>query len=309
MDCSVIPLKYQGLSMISTTDFFYPSVDDPYMQGKIGCANVLSDLYAMGIVECNTMLMLLAASNEMEKNERQICTRLIIEGFTDLAKEAGVVVTGGQTVLNPWPIIGGVATSICQKEDFILQENALPGDVLVLTKPLGTQVASNVSQWRYKETSWNRVKDFLTEEEAERAYQVAMSSMSRLNLTAAKLMHKYEAHGATDITGFGILGHSRNLAKNQKAAIQFEIHTLPIIKHMKEVDDHVKSYNLLKGLSAETSGGLLICLAEDKAEYFCRELEAIDHQPCWIIGRVLPSNESRINNDCHIVENVKVIDV
>lgn len=79
--------------------------------------------------------------------------------------------------------------------------------------------------------------------------------MSRLNRTGAKLMHKYNAHGATDVTGFGILGHGKNLAKNQKKAVDFVIHTLPIIEGMREADEKVKHmFNLIYGLSAETSG-------------------------------------------------------
>lgn len=81
MDCSVVPLSKPGLSLISTTDFFYPNVDDPYYQGRIGCANVLSDLYSFGIVNCDTMLMILAASTEIPEKDRYIATKLMMKGF------------------------------------------------------------------------------------------------------------------------------------------------------------------------------------------------------------------------------------
>jgi len=233
----------------------------------------------------------------------------MISGFSDLAKEAETSVTGGQTVLNPWPIIGGAATSVCREEDFIMPVNAVSGDVIVLTKPLGTQVASNVSQWRYIEAKWDQIKDVMTIEEAARAAEVAMFSMARLNRTGAKLMHKYGAHAATDVTGFGIMGHGNNLVKNQKASVHFEIHTLPIIRHMKEVDDKLQRYNLMKGLSAETSGGLFICLPADKAEAFVKEIRETDHFPAWIIGKVIKSEENQSENKCWIVPNPTVIDV
>jgi len=293
--------------MVSTTDFFYPLVDDPYMQGRIGAANVLSDLYAMGVVHCDNVLMILAGSRDMSKLQRDVTTRLMIEGFNDAVKEADSEVTGGQTVLNPWPIIGGAATSVCSQDDFIMPRNAVPGDVIVLTKPLGTQVAVNANQWRFQEKSWADVQDVITKEEAERAYLVAMESMARLNRNAAKLMHKYGAHAATDVTGFGIVGHGRNLAGNQTAAVNFEIHTLPIIRNMIEVDKKVQYFSLLQGFSAETSGGLFICIPADKAEAFCKELEELDHNPAWIIGRVLQSNEDPIKNTCNIVDNPKII--
>lgn len=136
MDCSIQPTRIPDVFSVQTTDFFYPLVDDPYTQGKVGCANVLSDLYAMGISECDNMLMILAGSRDMPKHTMELVTKEMMRGFNDLAREAGTKVTGGQSVMNPWPIIGGVATSTCLEKDFIRPENAQPGDVLVLTKPL-----------------------------------------------------------------------------------------------------------------------------------------------------------------------------
>jgi len=123
MDCSVIPIKSKNrdgeeLSMISTTDYFYPLVDDPYTQGQIGACNVLSDMYALGVCNVDTVLMILASSLEMDSHCRDVVTRKMIEGFSDLCKSADVEVTGGQTVLNPWPIIGGTAMSCCSPKEF-----------------------------------------------------------------------------------------------------------------------------------------------------------------------------------------------
>jgi len=306
MDCSVQPLKHKGLSLISTTDYFYPSVDDPYMQGRIGAANVLSDLYAMGVINCDNILMILAVSRDMDKLQREVVTKLMIEGFNDVAKEAETEVTGGQTVMNPWPIIGGAATSVCTDDEFIMPRNAVPGDLIVLTKPLGTQVAVNVGQWRFQPNNWPKVEGVITMEEAARAYYVAMVSMARINRNGARLMHKYGAHAATDVTGFGIIGHGRNLASNQKRALHFEIHTLPIIRSMKEVDK-VNSFKLMQGFSAETSGGLFVCLPADKAEEYCKELETIDKYPAWIIGKVIESLEDQSKNTCNIIENPTVL--
>lgn len=139
----VTPLRHGGLCLVQTTDFFYPLVDDPYMMGKIACANVLSDLYAMGVTECDNMLMLLGVSTKMTEKERDVVIPLIMRGFKDSALEAGTTVTGGQTVVNPWCTIGGVASTVCQPNEYIVPDNAVVGDVLVLTKPLGTQVENN----------------------------------------------------------------------------------------------------------------------------------------------------------------------
>lgn len=120
LDSCVLPTRHKSLSLVQTTDFFYPLVEDPYMQGKIACANVLSDLYAMGVSDCDNMLMLLGVSTDMTAKEREVVTTLMIKGFNDLAKEAGTSVNGGQTVLNPWYIVGGVATSVVSSSEFIM---------------------------------------------------------------------------------------------------------------------------------------------------------------------------------------------
>merc|ERR1719500_1635274 len=114
-----------------------------------------------------------------------------------------------------------------------MPEGAKPGMVLVLTKALGTQVVVNLHQWMEEEgEKWSKVKEVVTREEVKAAYRQATLSMARLNLTGAKLMHKYKAGAATDVTGFGILGHAQNLAQNQQDKVDLELHTLPIIRGM-----------------------------------------------------------------------------
>ncbi|PIO37066.1 hypothetical protein AB205_0096560 [Aquarana catesbeiana] len=230
MDSCVIPLRHRGLSLVQTTDFFYPSVEDPYMQGRIACANVLSDLYAMGITECDNMLMLLSVSQKMTEEEREKVTPLMIKGFKDAAEEGGTSVTGGQTVVNPWIII------------------------------------------------------------------------------AAALMHTFNAHAATDITGFGILGHAQNLAQQQQSEVSFVIHNLPIIAKMTAITKACGNrFSLLQGTSAETSGGLLICLPREQAARFCAEIKSPKYgegHQAWIIGIVEKGNRS-----ARIIEKPRIIEV
>eukprot|EP01118_Nematostelium_gracile_P005790 TRINITY_DN1840_c0_g1_i1.p1 TRINITY_DN1840_c0_g1~~TRINITY_DN1840_c0_g1_i1.p1 ORF type:complete len:312 (+),score=74.29 TRINITY_DN1840_c0_g1_i1:300-1235(+) len=309
MDCCWQTIKKMpGLYLVSTTDYFYPLVDDPYIQGRIGAANVLSDLYAMGISECENVLMILGASNEMPKEKRDIVTKLMVKGFNDTVKDAGSEVTGGQSVLNPWPIIGGTATAVCSKEEMIIPENAIDGDVLILTKPLGIQVAVNLNQWRYRKEKWETISHIINEEEVEQVYQTAIKSMIRLNINAAQLMHKYGAHAATDVTGFGISGHGNNLARYQKEKVDFVIHTLPVIGKTAEVSMKAKVFSLLAGTSAETSGGLLICMREENAKQFCEEIKEKDGTEAWIIGNVI-KHERDGENKCLIEENPHIIQV
>jgi len=311
MDCSIVPVtRREDSFMISTTDYFYPLIDDPYIQGKIGACNVLSDMYAIGVVDIDNVLMILAASQTMDPQTRKIVSRKMIEGFNDLCKEAGVGCTGGQTVINPWPIIGGTAMSCCKSDEYIYPVNAVPGDVLILTKPLGTQVIVNINEWIQLEdqTKWNKCKAAITIESARAAFETAVSSMIRLNRNAARLMHKYGAHGATDVTGFGIIGHARNFAQNQKAHVDLEIDALPIIKDMEIIDQMFPYFNLVKGFSAETSGGLFIALPAEKAHNFIDELQSLDRAPAWIIGKVLDAKDATKNN-AYIAPSVHIIHV
>lgn len=306
MDASVTPLPDQpGLSLVQTTDFFYPLVDDPYLQGRIACANVLSDLYAMGVVNCHNMLMLLAISKEFTDSERDVVVPLMMKGFQDTAREAGCLVTGGQTVINPWCTVGGVASTVCTQQQIILPEGSSPGEVLVLTKPLGTQIAVNAHQWILMKDRWEKISKVTSEEEVKTAYRAAELSMARLNRTGAKLMHKYGATSATDVTGFGILGHAKNLAENQLKSVKFTIHTLPIIANMSKVAGAVGNmFQLLQGYSAETSGGLLLSIPSSTAEAYCKEIEELEGCPAWIIGTVEEGERG-----ASIVEKPTIIDV
>lgn len=305
LDCSVTPLHHGGLCLVQTTDFFYPLVDDPYMMGKIACANVLSDIYSMGVTECDNMLMILAVSTKMTEKERDVVVPLLMRGFKDSALEAETTVSGGQSVVNPWCTIGGVASTVCQPNEFIIPENAVVGDVLVLTKPLGTQVAVNAYQWLEQPERWNRIKLVVSEEDVRKAYHRAITSMARLNRVAARLMHKYNAHGATDITGFGLLGHAQTLASHQKKEVSFVIHNLPVLSKMAAVAKACGNmFQLLQGHSAETSGGLLICLPREQAAAYCKEIEKIEGYQAWIIGIVEKGNRT-----ARIIDKPRVIEV
>ncbi|RXM30705.1 Selenide, water dikinase 1 [Acipenser ruthenus] len=276
--------------------------------GRIACANVLSDLYAMGVTECDNMLMLLGISNKLTDKERDKVMPLIIQGFKDAAEEAGTSVTGGQTVLNPWIVLGGVATTVCQPNEFIMPDNAVPGDVLVLTKPLGTQVAVAVHQWLDIPEKWNKIKLVVTQEDVELAYQEAMMNMARLNRTAAGLMHTFNAHAATDITGFGILGHAQNLARQQRNEVSFVIHNLPVLAKMAAVSKACGNmFGLMHGTCPETSGGLLICLPREQAARFCAEIKSPKYgegHQAWIIGIVEKGNRT-----ARIIDKPRIIEV
>ena len=151
-------------------------MDDPYIMGRIACVSLLSDIYAMGVADVDNILMYLGISSKLSQPERDIIIPLMMKGFKDAAKEAGTRVSGGQTIINPWLMMGGCATSICAPEEYIVPDAAIVGDVLVLTKPLGTGIALNCNQWIQNEIQekMNKLKMILTEEDTKKAYRRAV---------------------------------------------------------------------------------------------------------------------------------------
>ncbi|KAG8283189.1 Selenide, water dikinase 1 [Homalodisca vitripennis] len=234
--------------------------------GRIACVNVVSDLYTVGVTEIDSMHMILAVSKKMSYEEGGVTTELIMEGFSDAAKDAGTKVTGRDTRINPWCTIGCVTTSVCQLNEFIMPINTVAGDVLVLTKVLGTQVACKALTMIDTHVLWPKVNTA--------GHEMAVNSMARLIKTAAKVMHMFSTHAATDVTGYGILGHAENLAKYQKNLVTFLIHNLPVIYRMAAVakvcDNLIK---LHKGRIPETPGGLLCCRTRDHGEAYSKEIE------------------------------------
>ncbi|NWZ88392.1 SPS1 dikinase, partial [Poecile atricapillus] len=220
--------------------------------GRIACANVLSDLYAMGVTECDNVLMLLSVSQRMT------------EEVTGTGDKGGTAVLGagpGAMGVGPWG--GGWGHGVgpgdraCPMLTPALPrpDSAVPGDVLVLTKPLGTHMAVTAHQWLDIPERWNKIKLVVTREEVELAYQEAVSSMATLNRTAAGLMRAFGAHAATDVTGFGVLGHARALAAQQRLDVAFVIHNLPVIAKMAAVSKACGGRGgLLQGTAPETSG-------------------------------------------------------
>ena len=240
----------------------------------------------MGVTQIDNILMILGVSLQMKENEREIITKELMKGFNSKAIEAGTQVTGGQSVMNPWPMIGGTAISVVDRSEVIFPNYAEPGDYLILTKPLGTQVIVNTVQWLIeKNENWNKAKLIFTEEELWDTFTKAENSMSTLNKRAAQTMKKYKIGACTDITGFGIKGHLENLAIAQKKGLKFIVNKLPIYNKADLINQNVHNFKLIKGYSAETSGGLLISLNKEDAVKYVNEMNK-DNECVWILGYV-----------------------
>lgn len=308
MDSAVVPLsRYPDLFLVQTVDFFYPLTDDPYLMGKIALANVVSDLYAVGIIHVDKIKMIISAPTEFTDKQRDTVVPKIINGFKDAAAIAKCTIDVQNVAINPWCIIGGIATSICHESEIIYPDQLQDGDVLILTKALGTQLASNtLIYWKDQSDEWKKLSAAgITLEDVKYVSDRAVEQMCFLNVNAAELMHKYNAHGATDITGFGLLGHANNLAAFQKKNLTLVINTLPIIGKVKQIAEVLgRTQKLFNGLAVETSGGLLIGISRENATKFCEDYNTSSHHQCWIVGFVKEGEKI-----AKVSSNVKILEV
>ena len=205
-DASVYVLSEEQ-ALIQTTDFFPPIVDDPYLYGRIAATNALSDVYAMG-GEPKLALNILCAAETM-KDET---IREILRGGYDAAYEAGAIITGGHTIKGAEPIYGLAVSGFVRPDKVLTNSGARPGDVLLLTKPLGVGILTTAAK-----------ADMVPGEVTARIYQ----QMATLNKTARDIMVEYPVHSCTDITGFGLLGHSYEMAQGSGCTLHIEAGRVP----------------------------------------------------------------------------------
>lgn len=286
-------------ALIFTTDFFPPICSDAYEFGQIAAANALSDVYAMGgtpIMALNLM-MFSSADIPMEVFSD------ILNGGHDKVSESGAVILGGHTIEDNPPKYGLAVVGTVHPDKLITNSGAKEGDKLILTKPLG--IGTVLAGQKMGMSTNNMV---------ERAKR----EMSLLNKVGAEIMVKHGVKGATDITGFALLGHTMRLAQASKVSLKIHSQKLPLIdgvyelmdegcipgaafRNLRFVQDDVffKSgcdYNLkMLACDAQTSGGLLMSVPSDKVDVVMKELSDSElHNQARVIGEVIPKSGKSI---------------
>lgn len=278
------------LALIQTVDFFTPVVDDPYIFGQIAATNSLSDIYAMGGKPLTALNIVCFPVSCLDI---QVLAD-ILKGGAEVVRRAGAVLLGGHTVEDSEPKYGLAVTGIVHPERVITNRGARIGDVLVLTKPLGTGVIVTALKGGV-------IKD----SEA----QPAIDSMVRLNRVAAECMQELGVRAATDITGFGFLGHAYEMALGSEVAFEFGIEGipwLPVARDMARMglipagaytnQQYLADKVAFTGRVGEderdllfdpqTSGGLLIAVSENRVEELLHRLQA-QGEFAWVVGRVI----------------------
>lgn len=286
------------LAIVQTVDFFPPIVDDPRDFGRIAAANSLSDCYAMG---GKAMAVLAVAGFPAKKLPTEVLGE-IFAGGVDKVLEAGAVILGGHTVEDTEIKYGLSVTGTVHPDEYVSNSGAEPGDSLVLTKPLGMGTIS---------TAINRGKI------SDELIQQAVDMMVTLNKDASEAMMKLGAHGCTDITGFGLLGHAYEMSTASDVTLRLRSGDIPLMPEVKDlatrgmlsggvernrayvgehvaIDGRVDSMLVNLLLDSETSGGLLISLPPKAADTLVEWLQDKDHDYVTKIGEVEPRGEKRI---------------
>ena len=264
-------------AIVQTTDFFPPIVDDPFLYGQIAATNALSDVYAMG-GEPKLALNIMCLADSMDDKT----VREILRGGYDKAYEAGAIITGGHTIRGAEPIYGLAVTGFVHPKRVLTNSGARPGDVLILTKPLGVGILTTAAK-----------ADLVKPETMHAIYK----QMATLNKTARDIMLRFTVHSCTDVTGFSLMGHSFEMAQGSGMSLHIDSLSVPFYMEALEFADMgfipagayrnrtyaeggvLKKCEIPRALEdiffdPQTSGGLLIAVAEKDAKDCLAALQA-----------------------------------
>ena len=293
-DASVFVLD-EHTALVQTTDFFPPIVDDPFLYGQIAAANALSDVYAMG-GEPKLALNILCVAKGMDKHTVQE----ILRGGYDKAYEAGAIITGGHTIEGAEPIYGLAVSGFVHPKKVLTNSSARPGDVLILTKPLGIGILTTAAK-----------AGMVEDDVLARIYR----QMATLNKAARDIMVRYDVHSCTDITGFALLGHCYEMAQGSGCSIHLQTSCIPYHPEAYELAEMgfipagayrnrafaeagVHAGSISRAMQdicydPQTSGGLLMAIAESDAQRCLKELQAVIPSAA-IIGYVSQQEDASI---------------
>jgi selenide,water dikinase len=296
-DAAIYKLN-DDLALVLTTDFFTPIVDDPYDFGAVAAANALSDIYAMG----GKPLTALSLVGFPDASLPVEVLGDILRGGADKAAEAGIAIVGGHTIKSDEPIFGLAVVGTVRPDKVLANDNAQPGDILVLTKPIGLGIITTAAK---------------NSEDKLGAIGQAITLMKTLNRAGAEAITRVGAHALTDITGFGLLGHLRNVVVASKVSAQVYLDRVPVLPAAWEYvragiapggthanlrflseyvtyDSGLTKEEQLMLCDAQTSGGLLAAVAPDRVKPLVEALRAAGTPEAAVIGRVQAGSPGRI---------------
>jgi len=279
------------LALVLTVDFFTPIVDDPFTFGAISATNALSDIYAMG----GRPVAAIAVATFPETGLPTTVLADILRGGAAKAREAGISVIGGHTVKDPEPKYGLSVTGVIHPDRIVRNAGARPGDILVLTKPLGTGILTTA-----------RRRDEITDLELS----PAIASMTTLNKAASEAMLEVGVNAATDVTGFSLLGHLREMCVAGGVGAEIEADSVPVFDRVVELAfehapggsrtnletaiaagttfaNHIQPAMRFVLADAQTSGGLLISVPESRVQSLMNAMRTRGVSAAAVVGRIV----------------------
>jgi len=285
-------------ALIQTTDFFPPVCSDPYEFGQIAAANALSDVYAMGGKVLTAMNILM-----FPPDKPMSALKEIIRGGQDKVNESEGFLVGGHTITDDSPKYGLAITGSVHPDRLITNAGAKEGDILILTKPIGAGII----------LSGKKIGEVSQED-----YQAALDNMKLLNKNGAEIMQKYHIKCATDVTGFGLIGHALKLAQASKVSIKINTQDVPHLKGAYElaemgclpgacfrnqeyveeqcfIDKDVVYENKMLIHDAQTSGGLLICVPAKYQDDIIKDMKASGYPHTCVVGEVIKKAAKQVN--------------
>lgn len=284
------------LAVVENVDIFTPIHDDPIIQGMIVACNATNDVFAMGAANILSLQAFIGYPTELPE---EIIVG-VLKGMSMFMKSLGSRLSGGQTITNPCPVFGGIALGTTHPRNLVYSSGAKPTDAVVLTKPLGIQPAMR----SYRDLRDNRRDELLSkfnEPSLQKMQEIAVRIMTQSNLEVAQAMNMVGVNAATDITGFGLLGHANNVSSLSGVDIIFN--TIPVIRGILPLAKFF-GHKLADGLGAETAGGMLVFMDDSKVVEFQEILKA-KNLPCWPVGHATKPKGSpcaRLSQDIQYIE-------
>jgi len=265
---------------VKNLDIFTPIVDDPKITGEIAACNVTNDLFAMNVLDVSGMLVFLAVKTDTPLT----IAKGILEGIKNfMEKKIDSKVVGGHTIYSEWPLIGGEASGFVEKDKIIRKTGVRKGDKLILTKPIGLQAIS--AAYRLLKDMPEALEQY-SKNELESSIDIAIKIMTESNRPVVETIHSYDdfsfIHAMSDVTGFGLAGHLKEMLQSYKHSAIIE--RIPALKFARELSDEF-GYSYMDCLCAETAGGMLISLDAEKVEDFSNTLTS-NGVKNWIVGTI-----------------------
>ncbi len=295
-DDAVVRVINDDVAVVENVDIFTPIHDEPRIQGEIVACNATNDIFAMGVTKLLSLQAFLAYPQELPE---EIVVG-VLKGMRDFMERHDAKLSGGQTIKNPVPVFGGIALGTAHPRDIVYSHGAKAGDAVLLTKPLGIQPAMR-SYRDLKDEKRDALLSKFKESDLKRIQDNAVRLMTFSNLEVAQAMQKVGVNAATDVTGFGLLGHAENVSSLSGADVVID--QIPVIRGTLELADFF-GHKLSTGYGAETAGGMLVFLDSNKEQEF-REFLAKKNLPCWRVGNVVKAKGppcARLAQDVQFIE-------